>query len=166
MGSRYRQSQQKNVQNLTETFKKKEFADKNQSQLDNLALEKAMDSMKHNMESFKNFLQNFGDFVKFQICNLVKFEILNPKISKFEILNPNTKISNLDTKCLNCGDFCYKFEEKFTEIDKINFVGSRLQRSSKTGGQRFAWNVLRINFSAKFWSKFEQFCREIGDFGY
>ena len=32
-----------------------------------------------------------------KIWNLVKFEILNPKISKFEILNPNTKISNLDT---------------------------------------------------------------------
>ena len=49
----------------------------------------------------------------------MKFEILNPKISKFEILNPNTKISNLDTKFLNFDDFCYKFEEKFTEIDKI-----------------------------------------------
>ena len=59
----------------------------------------------------------FGDFVKIWI--LVKFEILNPKISKFEILNPNTKISNLDTKFLNFDDFCYKFEENFTEIDKI-----------------------------------------------
>ena len=62
----------------------------------------------------------FGDFVK--IWNLVKFEILNPKITKFEILNPNTKISNLDTKFLNFGDFCYKFEENFTEIDKIGDI--------------------------------------------
>ena len=54
-----------------------------------------------------------------KIWNLVKFEILNPKISKFEILNPNTKISNLDTIFLNFDDFCYKFEENFTEIDKI-----------------------------------------------
>ena len=54
-----------------------------------------------------------------KIWNLVKFEILNPKISKFEILNPNTKNSNLDTKFLNFDDFCYKFEENFTEIDKI-----------------------------------------------
>ena len=52
----------------------------------------------------------------------MKFEILNPKISKFEILNPNTKISNLDTNCLNFGDFCYKFEENFTEIDKIGDI--------------------------------------------
>ena len=40
----------------------------------------------------------FGDTTEIeQIWNLVKFEILNPKISKIEILNPNTKISNLDT---------------------------------------------------------------------
>ena len=57
-----------------------------------------------------------------KIWNLVKFEILNPKISKFEILNPNTKISNLDTKFLNFDDFCYKFEENFTEIDKIGDI--------------------------------------------
>ena len=66
------------------------------------------------------FWIKFGDFVK--IWNLVKFEILNPKISKFEILNPNTKISNLDTKFLNFDDFCYKFEENFTEIDKIGDI--------------------------------------------
>ena len=66
------------------------------------------------------FLIKFGDFVKFWI--LVKFEILNPKISKFEILNPNTKISNLDTKFLNFDDFCYKFEENFAEIDKIGDI--------------------------------------------
>ena len=52
----------------------------------------------------------------------VKFEILNPKISKFGILNPNTKISNLDTIVLNFGDFCYKFEENFAEIDKIGDI--------------------------------------------
>ena len=52
----------------------------------------------------------------------MKFEILNPKISKFEILNPNTKISNLDTIFLNFDDFCYKFEENFTEIDKIGDI--------------------------------------------
>ena len=63
------------------------------------------------------FWIKFGDFCK--ICNLVKFEILNPKISKFEILNPNTKISNLDTKCLNFGDFCYKFEENFKILPKL-----------------------------------------------
>ena len=57
-----------------------------------------------------------------KIWNLVKFEILNPKISKFEILNPNTKISNLDTNFLNFDDFCYKFEENFTEIDKIGDI--------------------------------------------
>ena len=66
------------------------------------------------------FLWKFGDFVK--IWNLVKFEILNPKISKFEILNPNTKISNLDTNFLNFDDFCYKFEENFAEIDKIGDI--------------------------------------------
>ena len=38
---------------------------------------------------------------------------------KFEILNPSTKISNLDTTFLN---FCYKFEENFTEIDKIGYL--------------------------------------------
>ena len=57
-----------------------------------------------------------------KIWILVKFEILNPKISKFEILNPNTKISNLDTKFLNFDDFCYKFEETFAEIDKIGDI--------------------------------------------
>ena len=57
-----------------------------------------------------------------KIWILVKFEILNPKISKFEILNPNTKISNLDTNFLNFDDFCYKFEENFTEIDKIGDI--------------------------------------------
>ena len=57
-----------------------------------------------------------------KIWILVKFEILNPKISKFEILNPNTKISNLDTKFLNFGHFCYKFEENFAEIDKIGDI--------------------------------------------
>ena len=62
-------------------------------------------------------MSDIGYFGK--IWNLVKFEILNPKISKFEILNPNTKISNLDTNFLNFCDFCYKFEEHFTEIDKI-----------------------------------------------
>ena len=66
---------------------------------------------------FDKILIKFGDFDK--IWNLVKFEILNPKITKFEILNPNTKISNLDTEFLNFDDFCYKFEENFTEIDKI-----------------------------------------------
>ena len=49
---------------------------------------------------------------------------LNPKISKFEILNPNTKISNLDTNFLNFDDFCYKFEENFTEIDKIGDISN------------------------------------------
>ena len=58
-------------------------------------------------------LVKFGDFCKIWI--LVKFEILNPKISKFEILNPNTKISNLDTKFLNFDDFCYKFDQKAFE---------------------------------------------------
>ena len=43
-------------------------------------------------------------------------------MSTFEILNPNTKISNLDTKFLNFDDFCYKFEEKFAEIDKIGDI--------------------------------------------
>ena len=57
-----------------------------------------------------------------KIWVLVKFEILNPKISKFEILNPNTKISNLDTNFLNFDDFCYKFEENFAEIDKIGDI--------------------------------------------
>ena len=57
-----------------------------------------------------------------KIWILVKFEILNPKISKFGILNPNTKISNMDTKFLNFGDFCYNFEENFTEIDKIDDI--------------------------------------------
>ena len=52
----------------------------------------------------------------------MKFEILNPKISKFEILNPNTKISNLDTKFLDFDDFCYKFEENFDEIDKFGDI--------------------------------------------
>ena len=52
----------------------------------------------------------------------MKFEILNPKILKFEILNPNTKISNLETQFLNFGDFCYKFEENFAEIDKIGDI--------------------------------------------
>ena len=66
------------------------------------------------------FWIKFGDFCKIWI--LVKFEILNPKISKFEILNPNTKISNLDTKILNFDDFCCKFEENFTEIDKIGDI--------------------------------------------
>ena len=74
----------------------------------------------HKICDIKNFLIKFGDFVKFWI--LVKFEILNPKISKFEILNPNTKISNLDTKFLNFDDFCYKFEENFAEIDKIGDI--------------------------------------------
>ena len=62
----------------------------------------------------------FCDFGK--IWNLVKFEILNPKIWKIEILNPNTKICNLDTNFLNFGDFCYKFEENFTEIYKIGDI--------------------------------------------
>ena len=66
------------------------------------------------------FWIKFSDFCKIWI--LVKFEILNPKISKFEILNPNTKISNLDTNFLNFGDFCYKFEENFAEIDKIGDI--------------------------------------------
>ena len=70
----------------------------------------------------KNFLDKIWWFlsvkfvilVKFEILNpkISKFEILNPKISKFEILNPNTKISNLDTKFLNFDDFCYKFWRK------------------------------------------------------
>ena len=59
------------------------------------------------------FWIKFGDFCKIWI--LVKFEILNPKIWKFGILNPNTKILNFD-------DFCYKFEENFTEIDKIGDI--------------------------------------------
>ena len=52
----------------------------------------------------------------------MKFEILNPKIWKFEILNPNTKIFNLNTIFLNIDDFCYKFEEKIAEIDKIGNI--------------------------------------------
>ena len=68
----------------------------------------------------KNFLDKIWWFC--ENLELVKFEILNPKISKFEILNPNTKISNLDTTFLNFGDFCYKFEEKFAEIEKIGDI--------------------------------------------
>ena len=79
---------------------------------------------------------------------LVKFEILNPKISKFEILNPNTKISNLDTKFLNVGDFCYKFEETFTEIDKIGDISKfevlnpKIQNLTKS-------QILRISLTLK-----------------
>ena len=66
-------------------------------------------------------LWKFGILANLKSLTL-KFEILNPKISKFEILNPNTKISNLDTKFLNFDDFCYKFEENFAEIDKIGDI--------------------------------------------
>ena len=49
----------------------------------------------------------------------MKFETLKFQNFKFGILNPNTANLNLDTKILNFDDFCYNFEENFTEIDKI-----------------------------------------------
>ena len=63
------------------------------------------------------FWTKFGDFVK--IWNLVKFEILNPKISKFEILNPNTQNVNLDNKNLIFWWILNKLEENFNEIGKF-----------------------------------------------
>ena len=49
----------------------------------------------------------------------MKFEILNPKISKFEILNPNTQNLNLDNKNLIFWWILNKFEENFDEIGKF-----------------------------------------------
>ena len=58
------------------------------------------------------------------LANLWNLKSLNPsEISKFEILNPrHTKFPIWTTKIsLNFDEFwCYKFEENFTEIDKIN----------------------------------------------
>ena len=72
-----------------------------------------------------------------KIWILVKFEILNPKISKFGILNPSTKIFNLETIFLNFDDFCYKFEENFTEIGKI---GDNPKFESLTLTKTKIWN--------------------------
>ena len=78
----------------------------------------------------------------------VKFEILNPKISKFEILNPNTKISNLDTKFLNFDDFCYNFEENFAEIDKIGDISKFEILNPKIQNFQFRQNLTKNQNSA------------------
>ena len=83
-----------------------------------------------------------------KIWNLVKIEILNPKIAKFEILNPNTKISNLDTKFLNFDDFCYKFEENFAEIDKIGDISKFEILNPKIQNFQFRQNLTKNQNSA------------------
>ena len=91
----------------------------------------------------------------------MKFELLNPKISKFEILNPNTKISNLDTIFLNFGHFCYKFEENFSEIDKIlpKLTKNVFRWRGRSWRRKRSWKVLRIFFKILvIWANF-------GDFG-
>ena len=94
-----------------------------------------------------------------KIWNLVKFEILNPKISKFEILNPNTKISNLDTIFLNFCDFCYKFEENFAEIDKIGDISKfeilnpKMQNLTKSQNLKSLTLKSKIFNFEKIWQK-------------
>ena len=91
------------------------------------------------------------DFGKFEILNpkISKFEILNPKISKFEILNPNTKISNLDTNFLNFDDFCYKFEENFTEIAQ-NKIGDNPKFDEITKFEILNPKIQNFKLSTKF----------------
>ena len=90
----------------------------------------------------------------------VKFEILNPKISKFGILNPVTqKFAILDTIVLNFGDFCYKFEENFAEIDKIGdnskfeILNPKIQNLTKSQNLKSLTLESKIFNFDKIWQK-------------